>query len=159
MQTLVTQHVQLFERLLYVERDISSATNIRRVRGNLSEGLLRRHPSHMKVGMLVDRHKAAIDRARKETQTVDSVQTVEFRQGTQVKGDAAAIQKMVEKLSCNIFDEFLANRDAVLSHLDRVPYVVRCFAYRVSVDCLFSAVRAVFTHTVTHAACSSSCLF
>lgn len=124
LQTLVTQHVELFERLLYVERDISNKDNIKRYQGALSEGLLRRHPADMRENMLVDWHRNAIHRALDETGTKGQIQTKEYSDGTHVKGEASAIQQMVEALSRNVFQEFLQNYNSVLSNLDQVPFVV-----------------------------------
>ena len=124
LQTLVMQHVELFERLLYVERDISNKGNIKRYQGALSEGLLRRHPADMRENMLTDWHRSAIHRALDETGTKGQIQTKEYSDGTHVKGEASAIQLMVEALSRNVFQEFLQNYNSVLSNLDQVPFVV-----------------------------------
>jgi hypothetical protein len=145
LQTLVTQHVELFERLLFVERDADEMA--KHNRGDRSRGELYRHPSDMREDMPSDWHRGAIERAisaSHETGTrsgggggssssssssssnrnrvkIES----QWSNCTIVTGDTAALHQMTDALSRNIFKELLDNRDAALATLSEVAFVVR----------------------------------
>ena len=126
LQTLVTHHVELFERLLYVERDSDEIAKA--YRGDRSKGQLYRHPSDMREDMPSDWHRAAIERVSQETGIRGSNRVKlngQFSNCTVVDGETAAVHQMTDALSRNIFKELLDNRDAALATLSEVAFVVR----------------------------------
>ena len=124
LQELVSRHVELFERLIYVELDINQKNNINRIGGDQSQGLISRLPADMQQNLPVDRHWKSLERALKESDTLKTIQTDIFSNGTIVRGPAKSIQQMVETLSHNTFDDLLKNGDEVLAALDQIDFAV-----------------------------------
>ena len=123
LQYLVTHHVDLFERLLYVERDINNQDNFTRLHGDESAGLLTRRTKD-KRRMEVDWHAKFAEQALDKSGTRDQIKLQAYAEGTGVRGNAHSVQLMVEALSQTIFDSFIDNADEVLTTLGKVEHAV-----------------------------------
>ena len=124
LQALLVKHVELFERVLLVEQDINATDNIKRLRGEESQGLVHRHMADRSPSMEVDLHADAIKRALEQTATSGTIKTTIYREGTLIRGPARDVQTMVEQLSRTFFNDLLENLDKVLEALDCVKFAV-----------------------------------